>query len=194
MSGRTLTLHEVGIFVKHMNKRFPNKFSKSYEKLIGVKNIIITRAGVVISLEKGILPTSQTQDGYLTVTLCGHIFLVHRLVALAYCPNASKNYKVVCHKNKNRKDNRASNLMWTNNSYIANRREDGFKKKKENIKRPIRAKDNEGFDKVYPNANVAMKELGVPRGNIYKVCKGERNTAGGYNFSYAVIDEFFEQV
>ena len=104
---------------------------------------------------------------------------------MAFCENYSKKTcKVVCHKNKIRTDNRAYNLKWTNNKFIANRR-DNFNKAKENIKRPIKAVDADGKVTIFTNANMAMKELGIQRGNIYKVCKGKRLTAGGYKFSYA---------
>lgn len=186
------SLHEVGKYVIRMNKLYPNRFGKCYEELIGLKHIVVTIDGKVFDIEKGMLSTSQTQDGYLTVNVNRNVYLVHRLIALAFCMNLNKNYKVVCHKNKVRTDNRACNLMWTNNRYIANRR-DNFNKAKENIKRPIRAVDEDGNSRVFPNANVAMKELDIQRGNIYKVCKGTRLTAGGYRFSYATTEELLAQ-
>lgn len=186
------SLHEVGLFVKKMNNIYPSRYSKAYEELIGLKHIVVTINGEVYDIEKGMLKTSQTQDGYLTVNINRKPYLVHRLVALAFCINHDKKNKVVCHKNKVRTDNRACNLMWTNNHYIANRREDGYYKKKENINRPIKVTNEDGYKKVFPNANRAMEELGVQRGNIYKVCKGERLTAGGYKFSYATIEDLLE--
>lgn len=178
------SLHEVSKYVIRMNKIYPRRFGKCYENFLGLKHIVVTIDGKIFDIEKGLLPTNRTQDGYLMVSINGSSYLVHRLVAIAFCVNYNKNDKVVCHKNKIRTDNRACNLMWTNNSYIANRREDGFHKKKENIKRPIKATDDNGYYAIFANANLAMKELGVPRGNIYKVCKGQRLTAGGYKFSY----------
>lgn len=183
------SLHEIGLYARKMNSIYPKRFSNSYEELIGIKHIVVTIDGKVFDIEKGLLNTSQTQDGYLMVNINQKPYLIHRLVAMAFCYNYSKNNKVVCHKNKIRTDNRACNLIWTNHSFIANRR-DNFNKAKENINRPIKATNEEGYSKIFDNANKAMKELGVPRGNIYKVCKGDRITAGGYKFSYAVIDEF----
>lgn len=179
------TLHEVGKYANKINKIYPRTFTSSYEELIGVKHIVVTIDGKVYDIEKGFLSTGITQDGYLTVTINKKSYLVHRLVAMAFCVNHNKKTnKVVCHKNKVRTDNNACNLMWTNHTYIANRR-DNFNKAKENIKRPIKAIDEDGVVTIFDNANMAMKELGVPRGNIYKVCKGKRLTAGGYKFSYA---------
>lgn len=183
------SLHDIGMLVKKINDVYPNICGKSYEELIGLRHIVVTIDGKVYNIEKGLLKTTRTKDGYLTVNINRKPYLVHRLVALAFCKNNNKNLKVVCHKNKIRTDNRADNLMWTNNNYIANRREDGYYKKKENINRPIKAINDEGYEKIFPNANKAMEELGVQRGNIYKVCKGERLTAGGYKFSYVTMDE-----
>lgn len=39
---------------------------------------------------------------------------VHRLVAIAFCPNKSKRNNIVNHKNGNRLDNHYTNLEWTN--------------------------------------------------------------------------------
>ena len=186
------SLHDIGMYVARMNKLYPNRYRKSYEELIGLKHIVVTIDGEVFDIEKGMLNTSQTQDGYLMVNINQKTYLIHRLVALAFCVNYDKNNKVVCHRNKVRTDNRACNLMWTNNSYIANRR-DNFNKNKNNINRPIKAIDIEGNVNYYENANKIMKELGIPRGNIYKVCKGERLTAGGYKFSYATTEDLLLQ-
>lgn len=183
------TLHEIGKMAMRVNKLHPNTFTKSYEGLIGIKHIVVTIDGKVFDIEKGMLPTTRTQDGYLMVSINKTQFLVHRLVAMAFCVNYNKKDKLVCHKNKVRTDNRADNLMWTNNSFIANRREDGYHKCKENINRPIKATDENGYYAIFSNANMAMKELGVPRGNIYKVCKGQRLTAGGYKFAYVTKEE-----
>lgn len=182
------SLHEIGKLVTKMNKIYPNRYGKSYEQLVGLKHIVVTIDGRVYDIEKGLVKTTQTQDGYLMVNINKNTYLIHRLVALAFCVNHNKKNKVVCHKNKVRTDNRACNLMWTTNSYIANRR-DNFNKNKENINRPIKATDEEGNVRYFENANRIMKELGIPRGNIYKVCKGRRLTAGGYKFSYATKEE-----
>lgn len=186
------SLHEIGKYAKRINNIYPNTFRKSYEDLVGIEHIVVTIDGKIFDIERGMLSTGQTQDGYLTVTINKKTFLVHRLVAMAFCVNHNKKNKVVCHKNKIRTDNRAINLMWTNNRFIANRR-DNFNKAKENIKRPIKATDENGKSRIFDNANLAMKELGIPRGNIYKVCKGKRLTAGGYKFSYATIEDLLNK-
>ena len=185
------SLHEIGMYARKVNSIYPRTFTKSYEGLIGLKHIVITNDGRVFDIEKGLLNTNQTQDGYLTVNINKHLFLVHRLVAMAFCINHNKkSYKIVCHKNKVRTDNRACNLKWTNSKFIANRR-DNFNKAKENINRPIKAIDENGKVTIFANANMAMKELRIQRGNIYKVCKGRRLTAGGYKFSYATELDLF---
>ncbi|MGL5717659.1 MAG: HNH endonuclease, partial [Paraclostridium sp.] len=184
------SLHDIGKQAMRINSIYPRTFGKRYEDLFGLSHIIITIEGIIYDIEKGVIPTSQTQDGYLQVNIQGANYLVHRLVAMAFCINYNKKNKIVCHKNKDRADNRAVNLMWTNSSYIANRRVDGYHKKRENIKRPIKSISEDGEVQVFTNANYAMKALGVQRGNIYKVCKGERRTAGGYSFSYATVDEY----
>lgn len=63
-----------------------------------------------------ILSPKKTWSGYLTVCLSDHpkprrMFLVHRLVAIAFLPNKHQR-KCINHKNFNRADNRLCNLEW----------------------------------------------------------------------------------
>lgn len=75
--------------------------------------------GKVYSYKKGFnqLKASLDGQGYAVVKLFRNgrskTFTVHRLVALCYVPNP-KNKPYVVHKNLERTDNRASNLLWAN--------------------------------------------------------------------------------
>lgn len=47
---------------------------------------------------------------------------------------------------------------------------------------------------VYESAVKASFETGVGYGNIYRVCNGERGTAGGYKWQYAIEDNIDREV
>ena len=62
-----------------------------------------------------------TNAGYLQIRLYSNLngrknLLIHRLVAMAFVGNRTKGANEVDHKNRNRRDNRASNLKWSTRS------------------------------------------------------------------------------
>lgn len=80
----------------------------------------VSNTGKVRSLknkEPKILKISESNSGYFLVCLSDknkkYTSYIHRLVAEAYLPMPLfDNQVIVNHKNKNRKDNRVSNLEW----------------------------------------------------------------------------------
>lgn len=79
----------------------------------------ITDDGKVISYKyktPRIMKTWYQKSGYENIKLCKnnqtYHFLIHRLVAEAFIPNPN-NLPEVNHINKNRQDNRAENLEWS---------------------------------------------------------------------------------
>jgi hypothetical protein len=80
----------------------------------------ITDDGKVISYkfkEPRVMKTWYQKSGYENIKLCKdnvtYHFLIHRLVAEAFIPNPN-NLPEVNHKDKNRRNNRAENLEWSN--------------------------------------------------------------------------------
>jgi hypothetical protein len=62
-----------------------------------------------------VLKNVPHHTGYLVVNLRGKVCQVHRLVAEAFIPNVN-NLETVNHINKDKKDNRVSNLEWMSNA------------------------------------------------------------------------------
>lgn len=73
---------------------------------------LITNCGQIINVKTG-KESKYTLEktGYLRVTLYHKSYLIHRLVAHYFCENED-NKPWVDHKNRNKTDNRASNLHW----------------------------------------------------------------------------------
>ncbi|HSQ87763.1 hypothetical protein, partial [Romboutsia sp.] len=153
-----------------------------YKELIDHRHIYISDKGMLYNKKTNkMLSTSLDKYGYERVSIGGKSYLVHRLVALVYVQNYNEENRIVCHKNKDRADNRAINLMWSNNNFINIRRSD--------FSTPNKGKMIIGFkeDKcmgVFASGGQAERELDLNRSEIYRCCKGERRTTGGYSFKY----------
>lgn len=148
----------------------------------------ITSDGEVYNSEGHKMTKFMTHDGYNRVKLskgCKRgMYRVCRLVAMTFLDNPN-NYPMVNHKNEIRDDDRVENLEWCNNSLNQLQR---FKTKVGTKCRPVKMIDLETGEviKEFISAIYAEKETGIARQNIYHVCRGHRNTAGGYKWEYSV--------
>jgi hypothetical protein len=112
--------------------------------------------------------------------------LVHREVAKSFIPNPN-NLPQINHINGITDDNRVGNLEWCDNTYNQHHRYEVLKKEKTiinvNKNRIVRVHKLDIFGniiKTYESISDAAKENNTTTGNICKVDKGERMTAGGF--------------
>lgn len=118
-------------------------------------------------------------------------YLIHKLVAITFIPNPN-NLPIVNHKDENKTNNNVENLEWCTYEYNNNY---GTIKQRhiETISKPIIMcnKDTHKPIKEFLNTKIAAQELGSPNShsNIWRVLKGERQTALGYWWKYKEEDE-----
>ena len=153
--------------------------------------------------------TPSKSGGYLTVGLSkgsfSKTYLVHRLVADVFIPNPL-NKKEINHIDGDKHNNNIDNLEW--NTRLENMRH----AKTHNLLKPKKGKEHYLFQRYGSTHHNAKKivqldlcdniikiwecgadierELGIPKSNICKCCKGERKKASGYKWRY--IEPIFD--
>jgi hypothetical protein len=171
-------------------------------KALQIKNYpdyYVTNIGTVYSRKTGRikrLSAGNDSHGYPRVFLCSqgkvHMKKVHRLVAEAFIPNPD-NKPQINHKNGIRNDNRVENLEWVTNgentkhSYVVLHRKKPclgkFGAKHQRSKLLQQIQDGVVIAEHYGTCE-AERKTGIKFGNIAACCRGERKTAGGYQWKY----------
>ena len=124
-------------------------------------------------------------NGYYVVNLSGKRIGVHRLVALAFIPNPS-GLPQINHKNENKADNRVANLEWCDSQYNNNY---GLRTQKASVSlsKPVKQLSRDGvLIRVFYGIHEAGRQTNIDYRNIYCVLAGQRKTAGGYKWEYAL--------
>lgn len=129
--------------------------------------------------------------GYMIVTLCEgkgkrQNKRVHRLLMEAFVPNPN-NYAHINHIDGNKLNNSLSNLEWCtckHNSIEAVKL--GLTKERDKAnEKPVMQLDLSGNEITrFDSITQASKATGIILTNIAKVCRGKRNTAGGYKWKF----------
>lgn len=159
---------------------------EGYEGLYQISNY-----GNVKSLRSGKnLSLNYDSKKYLTAHLCNkdgqRRFRVHRLVALAFIPNAN-NFSQVNHIDENKENNFYKNLEWCNNKYNSNH---GTRNERISMSRKMQTKKiyqfslNGDYIKEWENIFDIIAEMKIQKSSIYRCCEGIYKQAGGYVWKY----------
>ena len=147
-----------------------------------------------------IMKTYINNNGYECVQLTKNKkrkhFLVHRLVAGAFCSGYQDNL-VVNHIDGNRLNNRSSNLEWcTTKENILDMKLRGTmnvskaqKVAKIKNQKPVKLITPEGEELIYPSIKSACMDHGLSTSKGTLVAKGTRNHTKGFKFIYITDDD-----
>ncbi|RIA87653.1 hypothetical protein C1645_776845 [Glomus cerebriforme] len=142
-----------------------------------------------IQLTNGEITQGSLHIGYRKVAREG--YLVHRLVALAFCfKEVGKEY--VNHIDGNPTNNNASNLEWcTQKENTQHAVRLGLRNSKDSnrYQRPIRQIFDDGSTREFPSIAEAQRTTGINQSNIGVVCRGLRAYAGGYRWEYVECND-----
>lgn len=171
-----------------------------YEGLYQVSNL-----GRVKSLDRSITDNNKKRirkisgktlkpqlmkTGYSAVHLSNNkhkTLTIHRLVAEAFIPNP-ENKPQINHIDGNKQNNRVENLEWCTRSEneqhkykVLNYKGTAFGKYGKNnpLSKPVKCLET---GRIFDSLEIAARELNLYSSNISRVCKGERNTTGGYHW------------
>lgn len=151
---------------------------------------VIGRDGKEYHIKGRVLRQHLQKNGYVYVSFKvngKHVhLLVHRIVATCFLLNDA-DLPEVDHIDNNPKNNSVSNLRWcTHQENIAYREKYGTPAK-EYIKasrKPVFAVNLETFEALpFESQSEAARQLGIDVGDINKVVRGKKNTAGGCWFT-----------
>ena len=146
--------------------------------------------------KEGILKPWKNKDGYLQVQLYQDrkrkMYLVHQLVATAFCENPM-GFTVVNHKDENKQNNCMENLEWCsvlyNNTYNGRAKKIG-KKVAEKLSKPVIAIDKRtGLIVEFLSIQEASRQTAISQGHICECCQGKRKSIGGFYWYYADTTE-----
>ena len=166
-----------------------------YKPVPGLKKYLAGEDGYIYSQKaSGLLRLKPYLNvyGYYMVSIRRHTYLVHRLIAKAFCPSSDEKQEVN-HKNGIKTDNRPINLEWcsrlenTRHSFrVLGRRSSmlGRQGVKSPYSKPIlQLKDAKIVNRFY-GAHEAERETGIKHQSIYRCLHGEGHSAGGFEWKY----------
>ena len=153
----------------------------------GYKNYQVSNTGIVKNSKTGKIRAVVKRRGYDSVKLSSEgkekTFFVHRLVALAFIPNDNPKRKQVNHKDGDHYNNHVDNLEWVTAKEDTKHALENKLSKGRSVK--VRCLTKEGKEvAIYDNIITAAKATGANDRHISCVCRGKRNTTGGYRWEY----------
>lgn len=159
-----------------------------YKVINGFDNYAVSEQGHIKNIKTGhILIGGTDSTGYKIVTLRknnkNYTKTVHQLVAIAFIDNPN-NLPLVNHKDENKQNNNVNNLEWCNYQYNNTYGTCLIRRSQTRSKKVYQFDTNNNLIDVFESIKSAEIITGINRNNITTVCKGKRQTAGGYKWQY----------
>ena len=156
-----------------------------WKPIEGYEDYLVSNTGLVKNKETDkILSSENLRSGYKSIALKGKSYKVHRLVAKAFVKNNDPLKDNVDHLDGNKMNNNATNLEWVTGAENTRR---GYITGKNHVtKRSIQKLDGDGnVLEEFESLKDAKEKTGIDDGAISKVCKGTRQTAGGFKWKFS---------
>lgn len=161
---------------------------------------LVSEEGDVFSLYSGkILRHCINQSGYHRVKLYRKngmlkekkMFMVHRLVAVAFDPRGEKPGAQVNHIDGNKANNHIRNLEWcTQTENLVHSVRTGLRDMKRCTNATKKAVEQRTLDKqfvkTWDSMSEAARALNIPVGNISYCCAGRIRQAGGFKWNFVI--------
>lgn len=130
-----------------------------------------------------IMKPQKNSKGYLQLQLSkdgkAKEYLVHQLVATAFCDN-QMGYNEVNHIDEDKENNCADNLEFCSRSYNCN-----YGTRNQKLSKPVLGINKiNGLILEFSSIMEAERETGITNQNICACCNGKRNSAGGFYWMY----------
>ena len=163
-------------------------------RIVSLGRHVNGRYSIIFRKPKIMTQTRIKQTGYLCVILSrnndrGKIYLVHRLIALAFIPNPL-NYTCVDHIDTDRTNNNVSNLRWC--TYQGNMKNQETQKRLHSTPKPhkrdglsyqvVALKDDDCY-KIYPSISSVKEDNHDPK-SVWLACNGRRIQHHGFKWMY----------
>lgn len=156
--------------IEHVQTRYKSNYSQPYT----VKGHILAQAFNV----------GGYKIAHLSVNGYKKCLRVHRLVAMAFIPNPD-NLPQINHKDEDKTNNRVDNLEWCSSNYNLSYGS-RLERISKSVSKPVVMVSKDGKDlRTFKSIKDAHDNTGASNGNIWAVCNGRRNYAGGYAWRYA---------
>jgi len=168
------------------------QWKKIKHPLLKDKYMVSNEGKIKNNTTGNILKCSSLRGGYKSFHVIfddkpGKSFKVHQMVARTFIPNPDKK-SCVNHKDGDKLNNHVDNLEWM--THAENNKHAYDNGLNHLTTRKVQQLDlDENFIKEFDTLCGAGKETGVDAGGIAKVCKGTRQTAGGFKWKFSVVNE-----
>lgn len=148
--------------------------------------LLLCSDGYAINIKTGhVYKNVKKRTGYYEISTGKDDFLIHRLIAKAFCDGYAPN-KEVNHIDGDKSNNRADNLEWVDhNDNLKHAYLTGLRENDVSHKVVVATNMVTGEKIVFSSIYKAAQALKISKGNICLCCQGKRPYANGFYWEYA---------